>query len=198
MNATFILSTSYDGKLRRIFPKTCQACGVVFYRPKHTLGRAKYCSRTCSSKSSRSQIELSCDNCGRIFSRVPSSVKVGSTHRKHGKFFCSRVCKDEAQSLEGSCPEIRPNHYGDGRASYRSRVDTSKCMSCGDTRSFIIRVHHIDGDKSHNRRENLEAVCPNCHALRHLKMINNEWVFDTHTLTARELIPELTVGFTNV
>ena len=43
------------------------------------------------------------------------------------------------------------------------------CEQCGNTqwmnRPIPLEVHHIDGDKNNNQLENLQLLCPNCHAL---------------------------------
>ena len=46
-----------------------------------------------------------------------------------------------------------------------------KCEKCGwselnpYTNKIPLEVHHKDGDHTHNTEDNLEVVCPNCHAL---------------------------------
>lgn len=44
-----------------------------------------------------------------------------------------------------------------------------KCESCGITewlgQEVFLQVHHINGEHSDNRLENLMMICPNCHAL---------------------------------
>lgn len=43
-----------------------------------------------------------------------------------------------------------------------------KCECCGNTewngKPISLELHHIDGDKSNNTYENLQALCPNCHS----------------------------------
>jgi Zn finger protein HypA/HybF involved in hydrogenase expression len=45
------------------------------------------------------------------------------------------------------------------------------CEKCGwaerhlQTGLIPLQIHHIDGDASHNRPENLQVLCPNCHSL---------------------------------
>lgn len=44
-----------------------------------------------------------------------------------------------------------------------------KCENCGITEwlgvPVFLQVHHINGEHSDNRLENLMMICPNCHAL---------------------------------
>lgn len=44
-----------------------------------------------------------------------------------------------------------------------------KCERCGNTewegQTVPLELHHIDGDRSNNTFENLQILCPNCHAL---------------------------------
>ena len=48
------------------------------------------------------------------------------------------------------------------------KEDVGHCEQCGisewQSRSLPLEVHHIDGDRHNNVRENLQVLCPNCHA----------------------------------
>ena len=46
-----------------------------------------------------------------------------------------------------------------------------KCEKCGFsgvnpyTNQTILQIHHIDGDSTNAKEENLQVLCPNCHAM---------------------------------
>ena len=44
-----------------------------------------------------------------------------------------------------------------------------KCECCGNSewlnRPIVLELHHIDGNHSNNALENLQLLCPNCHAI---------------------------------
>lgn len=108
-----------------------------------------------------------CTLCKTEFNCYPKRAKAAKT----GKLFCSRECKDKAQRLETGI--LKPTHYGSG-CSYREiarRNLEQKCSHCGyGEYKEILQVHHKNKDRSDYRVENLEMLCPNCHALTHLKM----------------------------
>lgn len=160
-------------------------------------GRKKYCSTLCRGIANRKQLILNCDCCKKTFNRVKSKL----SQSKSGLHFCSRKCKEKAQSLncqENKFNAIKPNHYGTGggKHDYRNKCFTNalsiSCVDCGEVRKFLLSVHHIDGDRRNNKLNNLEIVCHNCHAKRHLRQdMNGEWIFITDSLTPRELINKL-------
>ena len=45
----------------------------------------------------------------------------------------------------------------------RNGLKQYKCEICGFTEK--VELHHINGDSKDNRLENLQILCPNCHAL---------------------------------
>lgn len=56
----------------------------------------------------------------------------------------------------------------------------SKCQICGwgkenpHTHKIPLQVHHIDGDCTNNKEENLQLLCPNCHSLTETFGSNNK------------------------
>lgn len=45
---------------------------------------------------------------------------------------------------------------------FRLGIKEEKCEVCGYTDN--LELHHINGDNCDNRIENLQILCPNCHA----------------------------------
>lgn len=155
------------GKRRKFVKLNCTFCNNEFEKQFSLLRKNNYCTKECSYLASRNRIKCRCANCGETFLKRRSSLD----NSKSGLFFCNRACKDKAQSIEGNCPEIRPNHYNNGSGSYRARAFRKldkKCAKCGFSKNQkILQVHHKDENRNNNELENLEILCPNCHAEIH-------------------------------
>ncbi len=171
---------------------TCAVC------KKQTISRtrgktvAKYCSHKCAYIGKQKRIKVTCYTCKKVIFRTPSKIK----NSKSGLFFCSRKCKEKAQTLKFGCKEIMPNHYGtsEGRELYKDIIKRRKspsCQDCGEKRRYLLAIHHKDGDKTNNVKENFEIVCSNCHIKRHLKNIDSNWIYSTRALTPRDLLRNL-------
>lgn len=48
-----------------------------------------------------------------------------------------------------------------------ARERGKKCERCGYALYQILQVHHRDRNRDNNELENLELLCPNCHAKEH-------------------------------
>lgn len=158
------------GKSRSFVEIKCDFCEVLFLKPRRFIKETSrnFCSKKCSDEASKSErVELVCANCNKSFNRLSSRLK----RSRSGIYFCSRECKDIGQRIESNIKEIHPSHYNQGKRNYKVmafRNFEHKCNRCGFKRNKkILQVHHIDYDRNNNELENLEILCPNCHAEEH-------------------------------
>ena len=186
----------YEGERKRLAEKyNCDICEKEFLRRKKVYKnqkKSRYCSKECACKGRENKIEVICFNCKKKTYKRPSTIKVS----KHKVYFCSRKCKDYAQSLSGNCDIIRPFHYGtaNGMHGYRKIAKSNfpwECK-CGVKYDGVLSVHHIDGDRSNNEADNLEVLCPLCHSIRHMdKNKKGEWRIHNAALTPRGKIADI-------
>lgn len=110
-----------------------------------------------------------CKNCGKEFVLYLSSNGI----------YCSNKCQNEYQHKEYI--ERWKNGEENGLAGeycisghlrrYLFEINENKCERCGwgevnpYTNRVPLQIHHIDGNCQNNREENLQLLCPNCHAL---------------------------------
>ena len=181
-----------SGKKRKAEKHNCEYCKNEFLRRKKANTLRKYCSRKCSELNRRKRITVKCTNCGNSIEKKISQLK----NAKHGFYFCNRECKEEAQKIDGKCPEIRPDHYGTGTGEHHYRESMEEeiklgCVDCSNKTEYLLTVHHIDGNRQNNKKENLEVVCHNCHTKRHLYFKDDKWIFWTHHITPRDMLDKL-------
>jgi YHS domain-containing protein len=126
-----------------------------------------FCSRECAHKhKARTRVIKSCACCGKEVSTTLSEYKKS----KKGNVFCNRSCATVFNNTEYRSGTNNPN-WKNVSSSYRFLVFKTKakvCERCGyNTIPEILQVHHKDMDRTNNVLENLEILCPNCHAEEH-------------------------------
>ena len=165
---TYKISTCYDGKRRKLYRKLCLICHKAVWVPKHLLKIRRYCSSFCQHADAIKRKSVYCSWCKKTVERTLSKLK-----SKHGYIFCSRECKEQAQSL-GGLPGMQPGHYKTGMFSYRAKAFFhygKKCRRCGyDKYEQMLDVDHKDSNRNNNKLENLEVLCVWCHALKTRKV----------------------------
>lgn len=164
---TPLVSTEWDGKPRKLFPKKCEVCPKTFYRPRHMLDSARFCSVKCQSEARKTGAEVECPQCRRKF--VCGATRLRRS--RSGVVFCSRKCKDDAQQIGGV---FQQKHADTGIRYYRQKAirhHGARCKACGygeDER--MLDADHIDGDRANGRLDNLQVLCVWCHALKTRKV----------------------------
>ncbi len=148
-------------------PVCCKQCGQSI----PYLERVKiFCSTSCSATfyNAKRKVSVFCLGC--------SSPIIGDSQRK----FCSIKCQKSAIRRENI------QKWKDGKDSgwngktvqlkswlrdFLIKESGSKCSLCNwgtqnpFTKTVPLQIHHKDGDAKNCDSENLQVICPNCHAL---------------------------------
>ena len=78
---------------------------------------------------------------------------------------------------------------------YRLSLKENKCEICGITewqgKPIVCELHHINGDSTDNRIENLQILCPNCHSQTDNFRSRNR---NKKVMSAQEETPEVEAG----
>lgn len=169
---------SEPGKTRRLAVVSCPQCGREKMFRTTRIPSEEWVCRKCVTYNNRSEVQ--CSNCGIYFTRLTSNLNSS----KSGHYFCSRFCKEQQQTIGGL---LELPHYGSGTGSstYRKMAFEAygkKCFECDITESYLLVVHHKDGNRDNNQLGNLEILCHNHHADKHKKLVNGDWVLDTKYL----------------
>ena len=76
---------------------------------------------------------------------------------KHEKITCSYSCSNTY---------FRTKKNNESKYSYRQNALNTYgivCNICGEKRSHVLQVHHIDENRKNNSISNLIVLCANCH-----------------------------------
>lgn len=106
-------------------------------------------------------------------------VQCGSEEPRFGKRYCSQACYGRSR-YEASVALWKQGKlkvvsaYGELYSTVRTYLHEkygNSCQQCGwgrknpITGKVPLQINHIDGDWKNTTEENLELLCPNCHAL---------------------------------
>lgn len=106
-------------------------------------------------------------------------INCGNVLENRQQLFCNLHCSTEYRYVEyikrwknGEESGIS-GEYGISKniRRYLKEKFGNKCQLCGwgemnvFTGNVPLEVHHIDGDYTNNKEENLQLLCPNCHSL---------------------------------
>ena len=141
----------------------CGVCGKEIYRRPSEIDTGRvFCSQTCYGISSRK--EIPCLICKKL---ILSGLN---------KKTCSRSCANKLR--EGIKYKIgSPKDKVKSQRSLKLRLLNErgkKCERCNYSKFQILEVHHKNRNRKNNKLDNLELICPNCHAEEHL--LQKSWL----------------------
>lgn len=155
--------------------RTCQneSCGAPF-RVEKKSDKKRFCSRRCGAIVNNPKYPRTsgpprgprpgCLECG-----VPLASKKHKYCSEHSLEF--RRKKKIENWLSGEWPGGTEYGLSTIIRAYLLEQSDYKCSKCKfntphpDDGKTILEINHINGDGTDHSKENLEVVCPNCHAL---------------------------------
>ena len=97
--------------------------------------------------------------------------------KAHSSKYCNRQCMfnhrfEQLLNRYNSGENVSVmNTIPDSLKNYLLEQQEYKCSRCGfegynpKTGNTILQVHHKDGNSQNNTKDNIEIICPNCHAM---------------------------------
>lgn len=146
----------------------CEKCGGEFDEVFGSYASGRFCSRKCSNSRifSEESIKKKSEACKKRFNekgawggyQCLSPEKRKQLANEHHAYYDKILMSEDFNSLS--------------KERKRKRViieQDRKCSECGLSewrgKRLPLEIEHKNGDHSDNTRENLMALCPNCHSL---------------------------------
>lgn len=156
---------------KNYIPKICKHCGKEIPYEKRENG---FCNSSCAASFNNKGVckhgqkkpdHSYCLNCGKEITR--------------GRRFCNNTCYAEYERKQyierwkrgEETGIIGEDDIANAIRKYMFEKNNNSCEICGwhkvnpYTGLIPLQIHHIDGDCKNNKEENLQLLCPNCHAL---------------------------------
>lgn len=168
---------------KKLKKKYCVECGKELTKSTQT----KFCSHSCSSSFNNrkrlkvTHIKKDTRKRKRInyISNNKFCLMCGKNLFTHQDKFCSSECnikhkleeyikKWKSGDVTGLSGEYGISGY---IKRYMFKKHNNSCQICGwnevnpYTNKIPLEIHHVDGNYLNNNEENLQLLCPNCHAL---------------------------------
>lgn len=159
----------------------CIKCGKEFekdWRKESTIKKYKYATpRFCSLICGHMRI-VSNEQKRKISEKLKGRKKNRNYSwqtkeaMEHHRIVMQKAVLKVKETWEKKILEADFNTLGyDSRCKRIKNEQNNKCNKCGlsewQGQKLVLEIEHRDGNHQNNSRENLEALCPNCHSLTH-------------------------------
>lgn len=135
-------------KLRQYEIKPCEWCGKS---PEKRYGTGRFCSLNCKQSFAASK----------NFKRANSFKRKDVLEKTH-------ATQQRQREEKYAIMQFKDLPTSERRRRILVKFE-SKCNCCGlsewQNKLIPLEIHHINGDNSDNREENLALLCPNCHSI---------------------------------
>ena len=134
-------------------PNICAGCnGILLFESRNN----KFCSSSCSAIFNNKQRSKTYDKINININRYSKLSILKRQYLKTSSEITAKIPTFDELSWEAKRKIVILEQQ-------------NKCSRCGIDdwlgKQLSLEVDHIDGDRSNNKRDNLEALCPNCHSL---------------------------------
>ena len=142
----------------------CSICKKPIYRRPSQIKTGRVCcSVSCYGISCRK--ENPCVMCGKpilaSLHKKTCSRSCANTYRTGIRYKLGRQKKDKVKAQQSLKIRLLKDRGG-------------VCERCSCNTYEILHIHHKNRDRGNNDMENLELICPNCHAKEHL--LEKSWL----------------------
>lgn len=153
-------------------PKKCERCNCIIDYDRKTN---RFCSSSCSaSVNNKNRSELTDVTRQKISDAIKAyNIKIGRNVNDKPIKDRSEIVKKVVNKLKMTSDEkiLSAKFETLKFEKIRKRVFLEQGKSCNCCKltewmgnEIPFELNHIDGDNTNNLRDNLEAICPNCHA----------------------------------
>ena len=131
--------------------------------------RKRFCNRSCANKYNNTlkKVTKRCLACGKEI--TPSATFCNNTCYANFKYkeYIKNWKEGKESGMSGSDGiASRLRRYLLEKANYTCEIPGCGCNFINPyTNLSILQIHHIDGDATNNKEENLQVLCPNHHAM---------------------------------
>lgn len=141
--------------------KQCPKCNTQHSKP------GTFCSRTCAN--SRTFSDESKRKRANTFSIWYQSLSPEEKHQYNSKKISKESWVKRRETLENKYSNLSFDELPHPKKKVKILDEQQhSCLHCGIKewlgKPITFELDHIDGNKNHNVRSNLRALCPNCHS----------------------------------